>query len=40
MVLISNARSQPYNIFADLDGNGAVDANDVLLDRKWLGTLL
>ena len=39
-VLVNAARSQPYNIFADADGNGAVDATDVNVVRGRLGTSL
>ena len=32
------ARSLSYNIFADADGNGIIDANDVNVVRSRLGT--
>ncbi|HEY3824389.1 MAG TPA: dockerin type I domain-containing protein, partial [Bryobacteraceae bacterium] len=38
--LVNAARNQPYNIFADIDGNGVVDANDVQIVRTHLGAAL
>jgi hypothetical protein len=40
LVLVNNARLQPYNLFADLNGDGIVDANDVLIVRSAVGTSL
>ncbi len=37
LVLVNAARSQPYNIFADMDGNGTVDATDVNIVRSQIG---
>jgi len=38
LVLINNARSAAYNIFADLNGDGFVDINDVSIARTRIGT--
>ncbi len=40
LVLVNAARSQPYNIFADVDGNGVVDTTDVSVARSRVGTSL
>ena len=40
MTLINNATAAPYNVFADIDGDGAVTINDVQLARKRIGTSL
>ena len=37
---VNLARSQPYNIFADINGDGAVDTNDVALVRAHLGSFV
>ncbi|MFO0951224.1 MAG: hypothetical protein U0835_08740 [Isosphaeraceae bacterium] len=37
MVTINAAASQAYLIFADIDGNGLVNANDVRAARKRIG---
>jgi Dockerin type I domain len=37
-VLVNNARSSSYNIFADVNGNGVVDATDVSIVRSRIGT--
>ena len=37
---VNLARSQPYNIFADINGDGTVDTNDVLLVRAHLGSFV
>jgi hypothetical protein len=36
MVLVNVQRSQPYNILADLNGDGAVDINDVQIVRNHI----
>jgi hypothetical protein len=36
--LVNAARSQAYNIFADIDGNGVVDANDVRVVQTRAGS--
>jgi hypothetical protein len=38
LVGVNGQRSAPYNIFADIDGNGVVDANDVNVVRSRVGT--
>jgi hypothetical protein len=40
LVLVNNARSQAYNIFADMNGDGVVDINDVQIVRNRIGTTL
>jgi hypothetical protein len=40
MVLVYAATAQPYNIFADINGDGVVDINDVTAVRTRLGTHL
>jgi hypothetical protein len=40
LTLVNNARAAPYNIFADLNGDGVVDINDVQIVRTRTGTLL
>ena len=40
MTLINNATVAPYNVFADLDGDGTVSIADVQLARKKIGTKL
>ncbi|MFO0909702.1 MAG: proprotein convertase P-domain-containing protein [Isosphaeraceae bacterium] len=40
LVLASLATSQPYNIFADANGDGVVDSQDVQLIRRRIGTKL
>ena len=40
MTLINNATAAPYNVFADIDGDGAVTISDVQLARKRIGTAL
>lgn len=40
MVGVNLARSAPYNIFADIDGNGVVDLNDVNIVRAQIGHVL
>src|SRR5262249_36271166 len=37
-VLVNAARTAPYNIFEDLNGNGVVDATDVNIARTRMGT--
>jgi len=37
---VNNARSLPYNVFADANGSGVVDAADVTLVRSRLGATL
>ena len=39
-VLINNARSQAYNIFADINGDGVVNLTDVTIARGRNGTTL
>ena len=36
-VLVNNARSQPYNIFADINGDGVVDIADINIVRTQIG---
>ncbi len=40
MTLINNATVAPYNVFADIDGDGAVTITDVQLARRKIGTAL
>ena len=40
LVGINNALTTPYNIFADVDGDGAVTLNDVNIARNRVGTSL
>jgi hypothetical protein len=40
MVLVNAARSLPYNILADIDGNGIVEVTDVNIVRLRNGTIL
>lgn len=40
MVLVNNARSMPYNVIDDINGDGVVDINDVNLVRARIGTHL
>jgi hypothetical protein len=40
MTLINNATIGPYNVFADLNGDGKVDIDDVKLARRRIGTRL
>jgi hypothetical protein len=40
LTLVNNARVTPYNIFADLNGDGVVDPNDVQIVRLRNGTSL
>jgi Dockerin type I domain len=37
-VTATNARSSSYDIFADVNGNGVVDATDVRIVRSRIGT--
>jgi hypothetical protein len=37
LVGVNNARSQPYNIFADMNGDKVVDANDVRIVQSQIG---
>jgi uncharacterized protein (DUF2141 family) len=37
LVGVNAARSQAYNIFADLNGDGVVDTNDVNVVRTQIG---
>ena len=39
-VLVSNARALPYNVINDINGDGVVDMNDVMLVRARIGTHL
>ena len=39
-VLVNNARSLPYNVIDDINGDGVVDINDVNLVRVRIGTHL
>jgi hypothetical protein len=38
MVSVYGATNQPYNIFADMNGDGVVDLNDVTAVRRRIGT--
>ena len=40
VIAIRNAIGQPYNIFADLNGDGVVDTTDMTIARNRLGTHL
>ena len=40
MVLVNNARTLPYNVIDDINGDGIVDINDVNLVRARIGTHL
>ncbi|HTS11528.1 MAG TPA: FG-GAP-like repeat-containing protein [Candidatus Limnocylindrales bacterium] len=40
MVLVNTAHSQPYNVFADMNGDGVVDVSDVQIVRARAGTHL
>ena len=40
MVLVNNARTLPYNVIDDINGDGVVDMNDVNLVRARIGTHL
>jgi len=40
ILLINNARSAPYNVFADLNGDGIVDLSDYQVARVRAGTTL
>lgn len=40
LVGVNNARSAPYNIFADVNGDGIVDLTDVQIVRSRIGTTL
>lgn len=40
LVLVNNARSQPYNSFDDVDGNGVINTTDVSIVRSRMGTSL
>jgi hypothetical protein len=40
LTLVNNARAAAYNIFADLNGDGVVDLNDVQIVRTRNGTVL
>ena len=40
VVLANNATSEPYNIFADMNGDGVVDINDVQIVRSQVGNTL
>jgi hypothetical protein len=39
-VLVNGQVGQPYNVFADLNGDGVVNAADVLITRQRTGTKL
>ena len=38
VTLLINATAAPYNLFADLNGDGLVDTNDGKLARSKIGT--
>lgn len=40
MVLVNHARSLPYDVIDDINGDGIVDVNDVNLVRVRIGTHL
>jgi hypothetical protein len=40
LVGVNNATIAPYNIFADINGDGSVDINDVQVVRTRIGTSL
>jgi hypothetical protein len=37
LVLVNNARSAPYNIFADINGDGVVNTADMTAVRNQTG---
>lgn len=40
LVGVYNATKLPYNIFADINGDGVVNTTDVALVRTYIGTTL
>jgi hypothetical protein len=40
LVGVNNATIAPYNVFADINGDGIVDVNDVQVVRTRIGTSL
>lgn len=40
LVQVNNARAAPYSIFADMNGDGVIDINDVQAVRLRIGTAL